>query len=99
MKKGLIVIVAIVAVIAIIGGSMVSTYNGLVEKQADVENKEAQIQVYLQRRADLIPNLVNTVKAYVIGEKIEEFDLKLSDMTNDEREIILSGCLINFYRK
>ena len=69
MKKGLIVIVAIVAVIAIIGGSMVSTYNGLVEKQADVENKEAQIQVYLQRRADLIPNLVNTVKAYAAHEE------------------------------
>ena len=69
MKKGLNVIDAIVAVIAIIGGSMVSTYNGLVEKQADVENKEAQIQVYLQRRADLIPNLVNTVKAYAAHEE------------------------------
>ena len=69
MKKGLVVIVAIVAVIAIIGGSLVSTYNGLVEKQADVENKEAQIQVYLQRRADLIPNLVNTVKAYAAHEE------------------------------
>ena len=69
MKKGLIVIVAIVAVIAIIGGSLVSTYNGLVDKQANVENADAQIQVQLQRRADLIPNLVNTVKAYASHEE------------------------------
>lgn len=69
MKKGLIVIVAIVAVIAIIGGSLVSTYNSLVDKQANVENADAQIQVQLQRRADLIPNLVNTVKAYASHEE------------------------------
>ena len=37
MKKGLIIVIAIVAVIAILGGSLVSSYNGLVEKQADVE--------------------------------------------------------------
>lgn len=64
MKKGLIVIVAIVAVIAILGGSIVSSYNGLVDKQANVENADAQIQVQLVRRADLIPNLGNTVHAY-----------------------------------
>lgn len=69
MKKGLIAVVVIVAVIAIIGGSLVSTYNGLVEKQAQVENADAQIQVQLQRRADLIPNLVNTVKGYAEHEE------------------------------
>lgn len=69
MKKGLIIIVAIVAVIAILGGSLVSSYNGLVEKQASVENADAQIQVQLQRRADLIPNLVNTVKGYATHEE------------------------------
>ena len=69
MKKGLIVIVAVVAVIAILAGSVVSSYNGLVDKQANVENADAQIQVQLQRRADLIPNLVNTVKAYASHEE------------------------------
>ncbi len=69
MKKGLIIVIAIVAVIAILGGSLVSSYNGLVEKQASVENADAQIQVQLQRRADLIPNLVNTVKAYAAHEE------------------------------
>lgn len=69
MKKGLIIVIAIVAVIAILGGSLVSSYNGLVEKQANVENADAQIQVQLQRRADLIPNLVNTVKGYAQHEE------------------------------
>ncbi len=69
MKKGLIIVIALVAVVAILGGSLVSSYNGLVEKQANVENADAQIQVQLQRRADLIPNLVNTVKGYAAHEE------------------------------
>lgn len=69
MKKGLIIVIAIVAVIAILGGCLVSSYNGLVERQANVENADAQIQVQLQRRADLIPNLVNTVKGYAQHEE------------------------------
>ncbi|MBR5246788.1 MAG: LemA family protein [Clostridia bacterium] len=89
MKRGLIVIVAIVAVIAIIGGSLISTYNNLVDKQANVENKEAEIQVYLQRRADLIPNLVNTVKAYAEHEEgvytaLAEARAKLNSASNTE---------------
>ncbi len=89
MKKGLIAIIAVIAVVAIIGGSMISTYNGLVDKQANVENKEAQIQVYLQRRADLIPNLVNTVKAYAQHEEdvytaLAEARAKLNSASNTE---------------
>lgn len=89
MKKGLIVIIALVAVIAIIGGGMISTYNGLVDKQAIVENKEAEIQVNLQRRADLIPNLVNTVKAYAEHEEgvytaLAEARSKLNSASNPE---------------
>lgn len=68
-KKLLIVIGIIVAVVLILGGSLVSSYNGLVEKQTAVNNADADIQAYLQRRADLIPNLVNTVKAYAEHEE------------------------------
>ena len=68
-KKGLLIaVVAVVLVIVFIASGLVSTYNGLVDKQAEVTNAEAQIQVQLQRRADLIPNLVNTVKGYAAHE-------------------------------
>ncbi len=89
MKKGLIIIIALVAVVAILGSSLVSSYNGLVEKQANVENADSQIQVQLQRRADLIPNLVNTVKGYAQHEEgvytaLAEARAKLNSAANPE---------------
>ena len=39
-----------------------------------------------------------SIKAYVVREELEEFELKLGEMTDDEREIILDGCLINYNR-
>ena len=38
------------------------------------------------------------VKAYVVGDSLKEIVLKLGDLTDNEREIILKGCLINYYR-
>ena len=38
------------------------------------------------------------IKAYVIGEEAKEFTLKMGELTDDERTIILKGCLINYYR-
>ncbi|OUN93648.1 hydratase [Blautia sp. An46] len=38
------------------------------------------------------------IKAYTVGDQMKEFTLALGDMTEDEREIILEGCLINYYR-
>lgn len=38
------------------------------------------------------------LKAYVVGDEMKPFTLKLGDLTDDEREIILKGCLINYYR-
>ena len=68
MKKstGLIVIIAIIAIIVI---SFAGSYNGMVSKAEEVDNKFATIDAQLQRRADLIPNLVNTVKGYAAQEK------------------------------
>lgn len=69
-KKGLIIgIGAVLLVLVILIGSVLSTYNGLVTKQEKVQNAEHQIQNYLQRRADLIPNLVSTVKGYAAHEE------------------------------
>ena len=40
----------------------------------------------------------DTVTAYVVGEQLTPFEMKLGDLTDDERTIILKGCLINYYR-
>ena len=70
MKKGLIIGVAVVAaIIAIVLVWGTSTYNGLVEKQESVETAWAQVENVYQRRMDLVPNLVNTVKGYAKHEK------------------------------
>ena len=66
MKKTLIIILAVVAVFAIWA---VSTYNSLVGEQQKVEEAWAQVENVYQRRADLIPNLVETVKGYAKHEK------------------------------
>ena len=61
MKKVWIIVIAVVALIAIWG---VSVYNGLVTKQESVETAVGNVQTAYQKRADLIPNLVATVKNY-----------------------------------
>jgi LemA protein len=61
---GLIVLVALFA-----GGSYVSARNQMVQKSADVDAAFSNIDVDLQRRADLIPNLVATVKGYANVEE------------------------------
>ena len=57
---GLVVLLALAAVVV---------YNGLIRRRNQVENAWAQIDVQLKRRVDLIPNLVETVKAYASHEK------------------------------
>ncbi len=66
MKKGLIVL-TVVAVIMVISG--ISVYNNLVNLDEGVDTAWAQVETVLQRRFDLIPNLVNTVKGYALHER------------------------------
>ena len=66
MHKGAIIAIVLVALVAIFG---VSTYNGLVGMNETVNGKWSQVDNQLQRRADLIPNLVNTVKGYAAHEQ------------------------------
>lgn len=66
MKKSTIIILAVVAVIAIWA---VSGYNGLVGMEEKVNTDWANVETQYQRRADLIPNLVNTVKGYASHER------------------------------
>lgn len=65
MKKKNIILIAVVAVVALWA---VSTYNGLVKSQQSVESQWGNVENAYQRRADLIPNLVETVKGYAKHE-------------------------------
>lgn len=69
MKKGLIIGLGIVAIVIMIGISFTTSYNNLISMEEEVNNKLADISVQLERRADLIPNLVSTVKGYAAHEK------------------------------
>jgi LemA protein len=63
------VIGAIVLIALLIGGWFLSTYNGLVTAQEGVDAGWAQVESQYQRRADLIPNLVATVKGFAAQEE------------------------------
>ncbi len=69
MKKGLIGLGVFVGLILIIGMSVVGMRNSLVTADEAVNASWSQVENVLQRRADLIPNLVNTVKGYAKQEK------------------------------
>ena len=49
--------------------------------------------------ADAVREKAASVKAYVVKDSLVEFTMVLGDLTDDEREIILKGCLINYNNK
>lgn len=69
MKSKWMPFIIIVAIIAILVIWIAGTYNGLVSKREYVKTKQSDIESQLQRRADLIPNLVSTVKGYAAHEQ------------------------------
>lgn len=102
MKKGWLGIGIVVAVIVIFGLMFMSSYNSFVNLEEDVNQSHAQIDNQLQRRLDLIPNLVNTVKGYAAHEKeviasISDARAKLAGAKTPEEEATandqLSGAL------
>lgn len=66
---GLGVAVVIVLVLLLTGGSYVSAKNAMVQKNEDVDRAYSQVNIQQQRRLDLIPNLVASVKGYVAEEQ------------------------------
>jgi LemA protein len=68
MKILLAVLGLLALIILIIGGSYISSRNEMVRKNEAIKQAWAQVDVVLQRRADLIPNLVATVKGYAAQE-------------------------------
>ncbi|MEH7093771.1 LemA family protein [Neobacillus vireti] len=102
MKKGWLGLGIVVAVIVIFGLMLMSSYNSFVNLEEDVNQSHAQIDNQLQRRLDLIPNLVNTVKGYAAHEKeviasISDARAKLAGAKTPEEEATandqLSGAL------
>ena len=66
MNKTLMIIIAVVVIFA---GIIMSGYNSLVSMNENVNGKWSQVENQLQRRNDLIPNLVNTVKEMCIRDR------------------------------
>ncbi len=55
--------------------------------------------IFIPDIAQAVKEKAASIKAYVVGEELKEFELKLGELTDDEREIILKGCLINYNRR
>ncbi len=68
MKIGLIILLIVVVVLIGVGGKFVSVRNNLVNQREAINAQWSQVDVALQRRADLIPNLVSTVKGFAQHE-------------------------------
>ena len=69
MKAALVVLGILLVVALIVGGKLTSTRNELVQQRESINGAWSQVDVDLQRRADLIPNLVSTVKGFAAQEK------------------------------
>ena len=91
MKKSSIGTIAIIAIIVIIAIMAIAGYNGMVSKKEAVDSALSDLDVMLQRRADLIPNLVSTVKGYTnheneVIDKITEARAKLTSANSVEEK-------------
>jgi len=96
MKKGLLV--AIIAVVVVLAGFIIGGYNNMVRASESVDNKWSQVETDLQRRADLIPNLVNTVRGYAshesaVFQQVSDARARLAGAQNPEEAIAANDAL------
>ncbi len=105
MKKGSIIALVVVGVLIIIvlavAGSIKNMYNGFVQQDENVNEKWSQVQNVYQRRFDLIPNLVETVKGYAKHERqtlqaVTEARAKVGGVTNLKAEDLTPENLAKF---
>jgi LemA protein len=75
MKAGVIVVVVLAVIGLLAGGTYIGSRNQMVTKNEAVKSAWAQVDVVLQRRADLIPNLVETVKGFAAQEQTVFHDI------------------------
>lgn len=69
MKKGIVALIAIAVVVLLVAVPLIGGYNSMATARENVETSFANVQSQLQRRMDLIPNLVETVKGYTAHEE------------------------------
>lgn len=67
------------------------------EKDTELSFKNGDY-IFVPDVRKVVEDKTDAVKAYVVGDSLKEITLKLGDLTDNEREIILKGCLINYYR-
>ena len=100
MSIGMIIGIVILVIVVILIFWYIATYNSLVTLRNRVKDQWSQIDVQLKRRADLIPNLVETVKGYAKHEKETLNDVinarnNFNEATTKEEEIKANGELTN----
>lgn len=88
-KSNGLALVVIIAIVVIISGWFIGTRNSLVSMREDVDMQLSQVETTLQRRSDLIPNLVETVKGYASHE--EEVFTEIADARSRLSGSIESG--------
>lgn len=96
MKKTTTILIGIFAVIALIAGWFISSYNGIVSLEEAVDTQYSNVEIQLQRRFDLIPNLVNATKGYMTHEtevftSIAEARSKLAGATTIDDKVEASS--------
>ena len=70
MKIGVVILIIVLILALVLGSSFVTRRNQMAIKREAVNAAWSQVDVVLQRRADLIPNLVETVKGYAVQEQV-----------------------------
>jgi len=93
MKKGLIILIVIVVIILGVYSWVKGNYNRMVVMDENVKEKWSQVENVYQRRMDLIPNLVNTVKGYAEHEQetftqVTEARAKVGGMVNIDESVL-----------
>lgn len=67
----------------------------IIEQEFDFENDD---YIFIPDIKDAVKNKAEVIKAYVVNKDFAELSLKLGELTDDERQILLDGCLINYYK-
>ena len=96
------IIICIIIVVLLLVLWIISVYNGLVKSRMKTTNAWSQIDVQLQRRFDLIPNLVETVKGYMKHEeetftKIAELRTAWANTTTVYRSFAIHFVFVHFF--